>query len=445
MSSASADPAWRRRLAEGRLPNVLVEHVLASGYSDAGTFAFAFTDSEALEVWLEDMFIRQGFAARLGIDAARWASSPTAGIVRRIWHEACQTPTGSALLQRPAGGEWVDQPPPKLSLATTQEMKEKFGQCYPGVVLDENSLPGMRFWSTVYDMVMKKEFKYIPWTQIRSSAQESKILEERGRRSHTALHDLGALLRAATDDPPTQADSDIRGSWKVSSIFQIRRITFALCNACHLANHHTFDLKVLELFLQDHDASGLRGPNMVELMRADKVIFQKIFQLVNECDWSLDDALHEYSTVRSDMGNLLQPRPRPPPPARIEYVHTPAQRPDSNKGGGKPNRPPRTPKGVPKGGKRGGKDSGKGNGKRGDKSGGKKRGSPTTEGWDPSWFSDTTIQGNKVSFCRRWNVGDCQMRGCRFVHKCAVPKADGSPCNGNHRAIDHHAAAQPRT
>ena len=42
---------------------------------------------------------------------------------------------------------------------------------------------------------------------------------------------------------------------------------------------------------------------------------EKIYQLVKEEKWNLDDALHEYSTVRHDMVAVLQPRPRQSPSA----------------------------------------------------------------------------------------------------------------------------------
>ena len=58
---------------------------------------------------------------------------------------------------------------------------------------------------------------------------------------------------------------------------------------------------------------------------------------------------------------------------------------------------------------------------------------------------DVRDNGRSVTFCMRYNVGACTIRGCRFSHRCAVPKPDGSPCNGNHAAVDHGASGAPRT
>ena len=46
-------------------------------------------------------------------------------------------------------------------------------------------------------------------------------------------------------------------------------------------------------------------------MSADRLLTAKIYQLVNEEDWNLDGALHEYSNVRHDMVAVLQPRSMP--------------------------------------------------------------------------------------------------------------------------------------
>ena len=176
-------------------------------------------------------------------------------------------------------------------------------------------------------------------------------------------------------------------------------------------------------------------------MQADKHIYTDVYALVDQ-GWSLDNALHEFARVRSDVVAHLQPRPRPAPAPRGDQSYS--------KGRGKgfydlPAPPParprpaaqkQNPKGNPKG--RGKKDKGKGKG-----SG--KRPAPSLEGWDESWFREATVNGRSVTFCMRYNVGACTIRGCRFSHRCAVPKPDGSPCNGNHAAVDHGASGAPRT
>ena len=45
-------------------------------------------------------------------------------------------------------------------------------------------------------------------------------------------------------------------------------------------------------------------------MLADRLLMEKINQLVNEENWNLDGALRGYSTVRHGMVTVLQPQPR---------------------------------------------------------------------------------------------------------------------------------------
>ena len=69
-----------------------------------------------------------------------------------------------------------------------------------------------------------------------------------------------------------------------------------------MASHKTFDAKLLACYTHQYATdSGLRSPNLSELMSADRLLMEKIFQLVNEENWNLDDTLHEYSSVRHDM------------------------------------------------------------------------------------------------------------------------------------------------
>ena len=55
---------------------------------------------------------------------------------------------------------------------------------------------------------------------------------------------------------------------------------------------------------------GLRAPNLAEAQAADRTIWTAIYDLVNEEDWGLEDALHEITVARSDLKSLMQPRPR---------------------------------------------------------------------------------------------------------------------------------------
>ena len=102
-----------------------------------------------------------------------------------------------------------------------------------------------------------------------------------------------------------------------------------------LATLKTFDKKIFEHATQNLPAeTGLRAVNLHELLHADRKLWHEIASLHSQ-GWTLDDAMHELSNVRSDMHALLQPRARPPkaPQQPGKGGRDPAR---PSKGGGKP-------------------------------------------------------------------------------------------------------------
>ena len=86
------------------------------------------------------------------------------------------------------------------------------------------------------------------------------------------------------------------------------RNAIALCNGAHLRILKAFDAKVFELATQSlAPDSGLRTVHTAELLQADRKLWSELAALRSE-GWSLDQALHEMTKVRSDMHALLQPR-----------------------------------------------------------------------------------------------------------------------------------------
>ena len=99
--------------------------------------------------------------------------------------------------------------------------------------------------------------------------------------------------------------------WRVSQLLEARRHCHALCGVAHLASLRTLDTKFFKAYTAVYAPElGLRPPTFSEVQAADKQNWKDIFNLVDVEGWPMEDSLHELSTVRSDVGTLLQARPR---------------------------------------------------------------------------------------------------------------------------------------
>ena len=163
---------------------------------------------------------------------------------------------------------------------------------------------------------------------------------------------------------------------------------------------------------QRYDAdTGLRSPNILEAQAADKHLWFIIGELVMDKGWSLDQALHEMTYIRSEMAMLLQARPRmqrpavPPPKGSGKGATTNSATPPTSSSGG--------------GGKKG-------------KSKGKPKGGV-------KWLTEAFVDGQKRQLCMRYQNGSCTFSDCKFHHGCAYPKPDGSACGLAHPAMQHAA------
>ena len=133
--------------------------------------------------------------------------------------------------------------------------------------------------------------------------------------------------------------------------------------------------------------------------------------------WTLDDVLHEITTVRSDIGNLLQLRAKPPPP---------------------PLKPPPRKEGLGKGNGKGKDKNNKGTGTQPGK-----RKEPGTGTTAEIKATDLVTSHNNRTFCIRYNKRNCRNAQCKYLHACAFKLPSGEPCGRNHPACRHKNPQEP--
>ena len=309
--------------------------------------------------------------------------------------------TGSVVESSEAS--WSESCAPKLTATTILKMKQKFQKAYPSEIICPESMPSNRLLALVAHNVSKGTWKWVPWKFRMSLAKEEDI--QTSRSSKVPCLEGLQLHALLMDDPPSlDVTGGNLGLHAIRTMFEVFNYAVAMCDAAHLASLKSYTAKFMSHLTTKYDNdSNLRAPTFLEAQSADKQIHSVIIELVVERQWSLDQALHEMTSIRADLPMLLQPRRKPVKPAApIIQV-----------------------KGYPKRKGRGKSDSDKGKGK------GKQK-APRVE-----WIAEINQGGQKKQLCLRFQTGSCNLGdNCRFVHACACPK-DGRACGGAHSARDH--------
>ena len=218
------------------------------------------------------------------------------------------------------------------------------------------------------------------------------------RPKKMARLDTLTLHEALIDDIPSRDIPTQLGANQLRQMLNLFSISLALCQGVHLGTLKLYERKFMLLATARFEVeTSLRPPNAQECMIADQRVWGKIFDLVNLKGWDLDDAIHEFVEIRSDLDALLQPRPSAPRPS---------------KGIGKASAPSVSSKG--------------------------KKGKGKTFGKSKSdWVTECTKDNRKHTICLRFNMGQCTDTECRYSHVCSIKKPNGSACAGNHAAIRH--------
>ncbi|CAE7741383.1 unnamed protein product, partial [Symbiodinium microadriaticum] len=191
----------------------------------------------------------------------------------RLLFESCKKQSLSAPTnKRPDSSEeahssaagWTEQFPPKLSGEKVISLQKSFHSRYPGEVLDPENFPSSRLLAYAAKIVQKGELKWVPW-KIRMCQSQQDSLAMRRPTKTPKLEDL-----LYDEVPQREIPSGQVGANYLSGIMGLLSTSLAMLNGAHLS----------------------------ELMMADRQSWSQISDLVNLHNWSLDDALTEFTEVR---------------------------------------------------------------------------------------------------------------------------------------------------
>ena len=214
---------------------------------------------------------------------------------------------------QPQLNSWAEHAPPRLDSAVIAQLTKDFKANYPGEFLDSDAMPSVRLLSIVHKWFAPQgTITWVPWQLRLSHKQYQEIIESKS--SKLLRTEAQFLSTALFDETPEMPVEHLRLSpaW-LSRIQTVFRNAIALCKGAHLARLKALDKKVLDAATQSPSDASLRTVTTTELVAADRKIWHEI-ALLHSTGWTLDDALHEITTVRADVANLLQLRAKPPPP-----------------------------------------------------------------------------------------------------------------------------------
>ena len=207
-------------------------------------------------------------------------------------------------------------------------------------------MPSARLLAITYKQLADGRWKWIPW-KLRTSEEfmDNKIME-RPRK----VPKLDQLL-GYDEFPEREINSNGMGRAQVLELMELHNTSVALCRGAHLHSLKEFTRRFMKYAYARHpEGSGLRPPNIQELLLADKALWGSVFQLINEEAFSMDAALHEVAVIRNEMASVLQPRPFvPKPPTPNNAWRRDDRKGKGDKGNGKGKGGKSQPKGAGKG------------------------------------------------------------------------------------------------
>ena len=411
MSDSGESEGFFNLLTELVVPSELQTALSDSSISSIADFAYSYKSTADLTTFIQSQ--PQSLWNTLGVVDPEHC--PATARLRRAL-DKCKALTKAThtphLTQSPAPNVWAEHAPPRLDNEAVQRMVEQFRNAYTSEHLDSDTMPSIRLLSLVHQWFRPRgTIQWIPWQLRLSAKQYQEIIE--ARTSKTLRTEAQLISTALFKETPEQSidKACLSPAW-LSKCQTVMRNAIALCNGAHLRILKAFDAKVFELATQSLGAdSGLRAVHTAELLQADRKSWSELAAMRSD-GWSLDQALHEMTKVRSDMHALLQPRAK-------QVIVYKGNANSNGKGKGK---------------------NGKGKGNKGVIQAQLKNASSPAH--TAAMANLATKHGNKT-LCLRFNRGQCTNAKCNYAHLCAIKLPNGQVCGQKHAAHTHRFKSNP--
>ena len=290
-------PDLEDHLASHGVDPALSSHLVSNGWTSQN-FAMiveskaAFTD----EIWSELSDAPIPLVQRANLKVAwQLLQSEAVPSLRDSPGSAAAPPTGIQ-----PDGSWAESFAPKIQPSTVAKLKKQFLEDYPSEVLTMETMPSTRLLSLAHHQHSKQEYRWIPWKfRMTQSRMEDMVIYQRPKIPKVEGLQLHQLL---WDEPPSlEVNNQGMGVNAIRNMLEVHNTAMSLVGACHLQRLRSYTLKFMGFLTQRLDAdSGLRPPNVLEAQAADKALWQMIHDLVLDQQFTLDNAIHEVTHLRSD-------------------------------------------------------------------------------------------------------------------------------------------------